>query len=193
MIKYLGRFVRDLYQKSHQIRQLLKNDVMVNWTENMDKEFENFKDTVTNQPVLQFYDPTLPIKLSSDASRKGLGAILQQKHGSQWLAVAYTAGSLNKAETRYTTIALKTLGITFACTKFYQYIFGQAILIETDHKPLITIFSKSLNSLSSKHLKNEFKATKLRHKINPYSWKEHGYSRRLSRSSIDMNSASNEY
>ena len=185
MIKYLGRFVRDLYQKSHQMRQLLKNDVMVNWTENMDKECENFTDTVTNQPVLQFYDPTLPIKLSSDASRKGLGAILQQKHGSQWLAVAYTAGSLNKAETRYTTIALKTLGITFACTKFHQYIFGQAILIETDHKPLITIFSK--------HLKNEFKATKLRHKINPYSWKEHGYSGRLSRSSIDMDSASNEY
>ena len=43
MIKYLGIFVQDLSQKSNQMRQLLKNDVLFNWTENMDKEFENLK------------------------------------------------------------------------------------------------------------------------------------------------------
>ena len=30
-------------------------------------------------PVLKFFNPNLPTKVSSDASKKGLGAILEQK------------------------------------------------------------------------------------------------------------------
>ena len=34
------------------------------------------KQLATETPVLQFYDPNLPIKMSSDASRAGLGAVI---------------------------------------------------------------------------------------------------------------------
>lgn len=35
---------------------------------------------ITRQPVLQFYDLDLPLKLNTDASKHALEAILEQKH-----------------------------------------------------------------------------------------------------------------
>ena len=35
--------------------------------------------------------------------------------------------------------------VLFACTKFYDYILGKTVTIETDHKPLVTIFKKSID------------------------------------------------
>jgi hypothetical protein len=40
---------------------------------------------------------------------------------------------------------LKTLAIATACERFHQYIYGQRVEINTDHKPLVAIFSKPLN------------------------------------------------
>ena len=38
----------------------------------------------------------------------------------------------------------KLLAIVFACTKFHDYIYGKEVIIESDHKPLETIFKKQL-------------------------------------------------
>ena len=35
------------------------------------------------------------------------------------------------------------MGMTFACERFHQYIYGQEFKIEIDHKPLASIFKKS--------------------------------------------------
>lgn len=36
------------------------------------------------------------------------------------------------------------MAIRFGCTKFHEYVYGKELLIETDHKPLETIFKKSI-------------------------------------------------
>ena len=43
--------------------------------------------------------------------------------------------------------------IVFACTKFYDYIYGKEVIIESDHKPLETIFQKQLEKAPAR-LKN---------------------------------------
>jgi len=35
----------------------------------------------------------------------------------------------------------------FGCIKFHQYLYGQTITVLTDHKPLITLFTKPLHSV----------------------------------------------
>ena len=37
------------------------------------------------------------------------------------------------------------MAITYACERFHQYIYGQQVEVETDHKPLIPLFLKSLD------------------------------------------------
>lgn len=56
---------------------------------------------MTDSPVLKFYNPSFPIKISCDASLKGLEARLEQKHNGHWHPVAFPSRSLNKSEQNY--------------------------------------------------------------------------------------------
>lgn len=52
---------------------------------------------------------------------------------------------MKDAEIRYTQIKKELLSITYACEIFHQFVSGQAITVETNHKPLIALFQKPLN------------------------------------------------
>ncbi len=145
MVNYLGKFVPNLSEKSQPLRELLDKNVEFQWTDRQDQAWSTLKEAVSQEPVLKFFDPKRQIKISSDASQNGLGAVLLQQHGEDWLPVVYASRALNSAETRYAQIEKEMLSITFACERFHQYVYGQVITVETDHKPLVSIFRKSMN------------------------------------------------
>ena len=99
---------------------------------------------------MALYDPRAETKIRTDASSYGLGAILMQKQrNNEWQPVAYASRALSLTEQRYAQIEKEALGIMWACEKFSEYISGVTFHIETDHKPLIPIFTqKNLNDMS---------------------------------------------
>lgn len=42
----------------------------------------------------------------------------------------------------YAQIENELLAVRFGCEKFHKYLYGKKLTIETDHKPLISIFLK---------------------------------------------------
>ena len=95
--------------------------------------------------MIPFYDP----KISTDASKDGLGAVLLQKHPQGWKPVAYGARGLTDSECRYAQIEKECLSIVFGCQKFHHYVFGlPALTLETDHKPLVPLSQKPLNTIT---------------------------------------------
>ncbi|XP_055585123.1 uncharacterized protein K02A2.6-like [Uranotaenia lowii] len=91
-------------------------------------------------PVLQYFKVGDPVVLSVDSSSKAFGAVLLQNH----LPVAYASRSLTSAEQNYPQIEKEAGAIRFGCQKFHDYIWGAPLTIETDHKPLETIYKKPL-------------------------------------------------
>ena len=68
-----------------------------------------------------------------------------QEHDGFYLPVAYAARVTNAAERNYVPLERETLAICFGCEYFHQYIYGlKDIIVEADHKPLATLFSKTL-------------------------------------------------
>ena len=59
------------------------------------------KQLVTETPVLKFFNTRLPIKISSNASRVGLDAVIEQKHDNDWHPVAFASRSLQSSERNY--------------------------------------------------------------------------------------------
>ncbi|UYV80770.1 K02A2.6-like [Cordylochernes scorpioides] len=73
--------------------------------------------------------------------------------------------TLSEIEKRYAQIEKEALAITWACEKFKQYIQGLVITLETDHKPLVPIFtSKNIDDLTPR-------IQRLRLRIMRYSYK----------------------
>ena len=145
MINYQGKFIPDLSNKSAPLRSLLDKKNVWTWDHAQEDAWNLLKQALTKEPVLHFYDCKKQTKLSADASKNGLGAVLLQQHDQNWVPIAYASRSMTDAETRYAQIEKELLAITYACERFHQYIYGQQVEVETDHKPLIPLFVKSLN------------------------------------------------
>ena len=105
---------------------------------------------LSSSPVLSLYDPSLKTKVTADSSSYGLGAVLtQQLPDGRWGPVAYVSRSLTPTERRYAQIEKEALALTWACTRFRDYLTGITFTLETDHKPLISLLgtAKSLDQL----------------------------------------------
>ena len=99
------------------------------------------KNLVSKHPVLKYYDVNEEVTIQCDASEKGLGASLLQ-NGQP---VAFVSRTLTQIERRYAQIEKECLAIVFGGQKFSQYISRRdKVTIESDHKPLQSIFKKSL-------------------------------------------------
>ena len=93
--------------------------------------------------VLALYSPDANSKISSDASSFGLGAVLLQQHADKWRPVAYASRAMSDTEQRYSQIEKEALSLVWACEKISDYIIGRPIHLETDHKPLVPLLSKT--------------------------------------------------
>ncbi|XP_057184972.1 uncharacterized protein K02A2.6-like [Triplophysa rosa] len=149
MINFIGKFIPNLSSKTVYMREMLQNKTEFKWTDNHESEWDRLKTLLTTEPVLTFFDPTKRIKISTDASKDGLGAVLLQAEGENWRPVVYASRTMTSAECRYAQIEKECLGLVYGVEKFHSYVYGLPTFVaETDHKPLIAIIKKNLNEMS---------------------------------------------
>ncbi|GBN79965.1 hypothetical protein AVEN_154199-1 [Araneus ventricosus] len=111
------------------------------WPKEQEKAFQSIKMLVTATPVLGYYDLNKEVTIQVNASKNGLVATLMQ----EGMPTMFASQSLNKTEQQYAQIEKECLLIVFACERFHQFISGkEQIKLETDHKPLETIFKREL-------------------------------------------------
>ena len=140
-IQYLKKFMPNMADISAPLRKLTEKDVEWKWTETEENSFNKLKKLATEAPVLRFYDPTLPLTLSVDSSSTGLGCVIMQ----EGQPIAYASRALTKTQQNYAQIEKETLAVVFGCEKFHQFVYGRTVEVETDHRPLQSIFNKPLH------------------------------------------------
>lgn len=143
MVNYLDQFIENLSAKNKHLRDLLKKETLWHWGKNQEDEFNNLRREITNSPVLTYYDPMQQITLSVDASKFAMGAVIL--HDKR--PIAYASASLTDCQANYAQIEKELFAILFGCTRFHQYVYGHKILVETDHKPLVSLFDKPLHKI----------------------------------------------
>ena len=125
------------------LRPLLstKNDFV--WSHNHAEAFSKIKEHLVTSPVLAFFDLSKPTRICTDASRQGLGFVLQQQSTQgEWTLVQAGSRFLSNAESRYAIIELELLAVTWAILKCKMFLEGlQHFRVITDHNPLIPILN----------------------------------------------------
>ena len=69
--------------------------------------------------------------------------MLLQQQADKWRPVAYASRAMSDTEQCYSQIEKEALNLVWACEKFSDYIIGRPIHLETDHKPLVPLLSKT--------------------------------------------------
>ena len=142
-VNYLSRFMPTISEVSEPLRKLTEKNALFVWESQQEEAFQTIKNMISSTPVLKYYDVANETTIQCDASESGLGATLLQ-NGQP---VAFASRSLSVVECRYAQIEKECLAIVFACSPFNQYLHGrESTTVETDHKPLVPIFQKSLHS-----------------------------------------------
>ena len=109
--------------------------------------FENFnrlKLEISNMKALPYFDVNAETTLQMDASKKGLGACLIQKGK----VICYASRALTKTEQNYQNLEREALGTIWGMEKFHYFLFGKEFTLETDQKPLVSIYKKYMIDIS---------------------------------------------
>ena len=107
--------------------------------------FNALKLALTTAPVLviPFTGPDATFELYTDASGKGLGAVLLQDQGKGPQPVYYESRKMTPAEMNYPVHEQELLGVVYACTKFRHYLDGcLRFTLYTDHHSLQFFFTQ---------------------------------------------------
>ena len=173
MANQFGAFAPDIAHMSSNLRPLTSSTKAFVWLDAHDSEFNNMKKLLSSDMVVEFFDCRMPTMLMTDASRlHGVGfALMQQGADNRMHLISCGSRSLSPAETRYATIELECLALTWAIRKCRQFLLGMhEFTVITDHRPLVGIFNKAIDETTNTRL------IRMRERVTAFSfrvvWKE---------------------
>ena len=112
------------------------NPERILWNTEAKESFEKLKKLISSKPVLRMPDHEKEYVLRTDASDRGLGAVLLQEHKGKLHPIAFQSKKLQGAESRYATVEKECLATVWGVQKFERFLYGKKFVLETDHQPL---------------------------------------------------------
>lgn len=133
---YYRRFMPEFSSRMAPLTKLLRKTSEWTWEDQQEEAFAWAKAWLSKKPVLIYPDYTLPFKLTTDASKTGLGAVLSQDHGSGDQPVAYASKVNSPRVAKYGISELECLAVVWAVRCFRPHLYGRKFTIVTDHSAL---------------------------------------------------------
>ena len=155
-VNYLSHFLAFLSDLHALLQALLKKGTEFVWTMVQQRAFDQIKLHVSDNVKLQFYNANKPLYTEVDTSQKGIGAVMLQGDSivpnmaksdeitTNLRPISYASKILSSTESNYSNIERELLGLLFAVTNFKHFTYGRLVHVITDHKPLVSLFRKSL-------------------------------------------------
>ena len=143
LVLYSAKFIPNFAQVAESLRKLLRKGEPFVWDTEQQKSFETLKQLMSTAKALAYFRNDCQTRIVADAGPEGLGAVLLQLQDNGWRAVSYASRNLSEVERRYAQTEKEALSLVWACERFNIYVYGREFELETDHKPLQCIFSKS--------------------------------------------------
>ncbi|KAJ0491928.1 putative nucleotidyltransferase, Ribonuclease H [Helianthus annuus] len=138
---YYRRFVSSYGSIAKPLTNLLQKDAF-KWSAEAQKAFDTLKSAMVQAPVLALPDWSQEFIVETDASSKGLGAVLMQgKH-----PIAYVSKALSAKQCTLSVYEKELLAILLAVKHWHQYLILKHFTIRTDQKSLKHLLEQKITT-----------------------------------------------
>lgn len=139
---YYRKFVRNFAVIARPLHDLLRKGQLFVWTENHQSAFQALKDVLVSAPVLALPDFTQPFQIQTDASDRGVGAVLlQQGH-----PLAFVSKALGPCTQGLSAYEKEYLTILVAVEQWRPYLQHGEFTIFSDHRSLMHLTEQRLHT-----------------------------------------------
>lgn len=138
---YYQRFFKDFGLIARPLTTLTKKDAFV-WHKEAENSFETMKKTLCEAPVLALPRFDKKFVVETDASGKGIGAVLMQ----DGQPLAYISRHLKGKQLALSIYEKELLAVIFAVQKWRHYLLTQHFIIRTDQRSLKYVLEQRLNT-----------------------------------------------
>ena len=136
LVNYLNRFSPHLAELSELLRQNMEFEL----TESVHVAFSRTKEEISKNVTLPYFNPGRPTTLQTDASKRGLGAVILQDSRP----VMFASRALTGSERNYQNLERECLVTIWGMEKFHYFLYGKEFTLETNQKPLVSIYRKHM-------------------------------------------------
>ena len=92
---------------------------------------------------LNHFKRNKPLRIICDASKNGLGAVLQMNEQNFWKPLAYASRFLTELESKYSINELELLAVVWSIEHFKNYVYGVEFGVVSDHKALQSVLKSN--------------------------------------------------
>ena len=140
LVNYLNRFSLHLAELSEPLRQICRQNMEFELIESVCVAFSLTKEEISKNVTPPYFNPKSATTLQSDASKKGLGAVILQDSKPVMFASRALSGSKRNCQ----NLERECLATIWGMEKFHYFLYGKQFTLETDQKPLVSIYRKHM-------------------------------------------------
>ena len=139
-VNKFNKFIPNLAASSFPFRKIFKKDADWIWEDEHEKAFNKINNEVKRVVELSHFKRNNEIRIICDASKQGLGAIIQQKQqDGEWRPTCFASRFLTDFEMKYSINESELLTIVWAIEHFKHYLYGVQFNVVPDHKALMSL------------------------------------------------------
>ena len=151
----------------------------------MTQAFDNIKKALAKATLLAHPRHDAPISLTTDASDRAVGAVLQQWTDESWEPLAFFSKKLRPPEQKYSAFDRELLALYLGIRHFRHFLEGRKFTAYTDHKPLIFCMSKVSEPWSNRQQRQLSYISEFTTDIQHIQGKDNPVADSLSRATLD--------
>ena len=144
---YYRQCIKGYAKIAEPLVRLTRKHQMFKWGKDQQNAFEILKKALISAPIMAYPDPTKEYKLFTDASKTSIGAILvQESEDGVERVIQYLSHQLSGPKLKWAAIEKEAYAVVYSIEKLRPYLYGSKFTVYTDHKPLKSLFTKSMNN-----------------------------------------------
>ena len=144
LVNFLNRYTPRLAELCSPLRKLILKDSHYSPGDPEHAAFDAIKAEFKKKIILPYFDRNKETILQTDASKKGFGAVILQEEQP----IYYALRALTSAEKNYQNLEREAQAAVWGMEKFHYFLYGRKFILQTDQKPLVSIFRKHMIDVS---------------------------------------------